>query len=154
MNTLVIYKSVHHGNTKKIARAISQVLSSPLTTPEKLKTSSLKDFDLIGFGSGIYFGRFHKKISNLVEKLPFFKGKKAFLFATSGAINGILQPPDFDFFKAVEKKLLKKGFLIVGKFDCLGWDSYVLKSLGGINKGRPNKKDLAKAREFAKSLTK
>lgn len=40
-----------------------------------------------------------------------------------------------------------------GAFACKGWNAYgSFKLIGGINKGRPNDKDLENAREFAKRL--
>jgi len=49
--------------------------------------------------------------------------------------------------------LNRKEFNIIGEFNCLGFDyNGPLKLIGGINKGRPNKRDIQKARLFAKSL--
>ena len=82
------------------------------------------------------------------------KNKKAFLFATSGASNGLIQLGVFNFFKKFEKELQAKSFKVLNKFDCRGWDTYVMKDWGGLNKGRPNSKDLEKAEVFAKRLIK
>lgn len=153
MKTLIIYKSIHHGNTKKVARVIAKQLKAQMVVPEKVQGEDLKEYDLLGFGSGIYFGKYHQKILALVDSLPNMSGKKAFLFATSGTANGILHPQGFfDFHRTLEQKLKKKGSTVLGRFDCRGWDTYVLKSLGGISKGRPNTQDLEQARKFAKKI--
>lgn len=58
-----------------------------------------------------------------------------------------------DFDKPLKEKLLEKGFDIIGEFSCRGFDTYgPWKLIGGKNKGRPNGKDLEKAKEFGKSL--
>jgi len=153
MKTLIIYKSEHHGNTKKIAERMAKVLKATLKDPDEISLHALNKYDLIGFGSGIYFGGHHKALLEFVGRLTNQKGRKAFVFSTSGArrlliING--------FNRALENKLLDKGFEIVGEFNCRGWDTYPIfvKPFGGISKGRPNKKDFEKAEIFAKSLIK
>jgi len=105
---------------------------------------------LIGFGSGIYFGKHHKNLLNLVDKLPKLDGKKAFIFSSSGTKEGKLFNK---FHKSIKEKLRKKGVNVIGEFSCLGFDTYgPLKLIGGISKGRPNEKDLENARVFAGSL--
>ena len=40
--------------------------------------------DLVGFGSGIYFGNHHKTLLAFAESLPVRQGGRAFVFSTSG----------------------------------------------------------------------
>lgn len=48
---------------------------------------------------------------------------------------------------------IQKGYTLVGEFSCKGLDTYgLLKTFGGINKGRPNEQDMEKAREFARKI--
>ena len=89
MQSIIIYRSVHHKNTKKIAETIAKVLRAKLITPDKVNIVEIQKSDIIGFGSGIYFGRFHKTILELIEKLPKLK-KKAFIFSTCGRNDGFL----------------------------------------------------------------
>lgn len=150
MKSVVIYKSVHHGNTKKIAKALTQVLDSELEEPENFEPSEINKNDLVGFGSGIYFGKHHKKIFKLLEKLPKNDGLDSFIFSTSGL-------PKFSFFNDFESpirdELKKKGFNVVGSFSCRGYENYgPFKYIGGIHTGRPNKNDLENAKEFARGL--
>jgi flavodoxin len=59
MKALVICVSVHYGNTKKIAGAIADVLHAQVCTPDKVDVRMLDDCELIGVGSGIYYGKHH-----------------------------------------------------------------------------------------------
>ncbi len=148
MKTLIIYESVHKGNTEKVARVMAGVLRADLVKPHEIDAGKIPKYDVVGFGSGIFFGRHHKSLYEFVDKLPEQKGRKAFVFLTSGV--GRLSDD-----KSLKEKLLEKGFNVVGEFACKAWDSWgMLKLIGGINKGRPNKQDLKDAKIFAKSLKK
>lgn len=151
MKTLIIYVSMHHGNTEKIAKAMAKVLNADITKLSEAKATILKHYDLIGFGSGIYYGKHSKELLNFIDRLDNQKGKMAFVFSTSGI--GII-PLINDFKKFLQKKLLKKGLKIIGEFNCKGWDTYplIVKPFGGINKNRPNKKDTENAKRFATDL--
>jgi flavodoxin len=50
----VICSSTHHGNTKKVADSITKILDGELVKPNELDVNNLLEYDLIGFGSGIY----------------------------------------------------------------------------------------------------
>jgi len=146
MKTLIVYTSYHHGNTEKIARAMGAVLNAELRSPESIKPEQVGDYDLVGFASGNYFGKFDKRLVNFIDNLPRYSGKNAFIFSTSGSA----------FQKAHEelKKYLEdKGFTIVGEWTCRAFDTFgPLKLLGGINKGKPDEVDLEAARKFAEGL--
>lgn len=144
---LIICESVHHGNTLKVAGAIGEILNAKIVKPENFDMKTISDYGLIGFGSGIYGGAHHEKLLDLADRFEMQKDKKAFIFSTSMIRMSVMH-------KALRDKLLKKGFDIIGEFLCKGFtDQSVLKFLsGGINKGRPNKKDLQAAQIFAKKL--
>lgn len=150
LNTIIIYISIHHGNTEKIAKAMAEPLKATLVKPHKVDISDLPTYHLLGFGSGIYHGKHHDSLLQLVSELPVMQGKKAFIFSTSG----LRKIPFFHaFHKPLRKKLRAKKFELVGDFSCRGYDTYgFLQYLGGIQKGRPNQKDITKARKFAESL--
>jgi len=146
MKTAIIYKSIHHGNTKKIAEVMANSLKAELFDLKDANRDIIKEYDLIGFGSGIYFNKPNKELRKFVEGLDDVKNKKAFVFSTSGrgTPNGWL-----------EKKLSTKGFNILGEFYCKGLDTYALVKLihrGGINKGKPDEKDFKNAENFANDL--
>jgi len=86
MKCLIIVYSYHHGNTEKIARAMAEVLSAPIKKPNEVDIKELKEYELIGFGSGIYSEKHHEEILNLVDKLPIENSKKAFIYSTSSNI--------------------------------------------------------------------
>jgi flavodoxin len=150
MKALIIYISVHHGNTEKIAKVMANILDAALLQVKQADADILEQYDLIGFGSGIYFGKHHKSLLDFVDKLPMFGNKKVFIFSTSG-LRKIWLVHDFD--KALEERLRRKGFNIIGEFSCRGLDTYrATKLVGGINKGRPNVQDLKQAEDFARGL--
>ncbi|MCD6600103.1 MAG: flavodoxin family protein [Dehalococcoidia bacterium] len=149
MKTLIIYESTHHGSTEKIAKAITDVLGAKLVKPEELDMNTMAEYDLLGFGSGIYMERHHKDLLNTVSKLSRQENKKAFIFSTSGAGERNIARNH----KAMRKRLLEKGFTVAGEFSCRGFTDFgPLKLFRGVNKGRPNEGDLSKAKEFAKRL--
>jgi len=150
MKTLIIYVSVHHGNTEKVARAMANALGADLLQVQQADANVLEQYDLIGFGSGIYFGKHHKSLFDFVDRLPAIKNKKAFIFSTSG-LRKIPFIHDFD--KPLREKLQRKGFDIIGEFSCRGLDTYrATKLVGGINKGRPDARDFEQAQDFARAL--
>ena len=147
MRTLIICESVHHGNTKKVADAMATELDAEIRKPGDIDARELGEYGLIGFGSGIYMGKFHKNLLKLVDGLP-ATGKKAFVFSTSGADNANMK-----FHTALKDKLASKNFDVIGEFTCRGFDTFgPLVLVGGMNKGRPDTRDLEKARAFAKGL--
>lgn len=146
MKTLIIYESIHHGNTEKIAKVIAEKLDADLKHPHEIKLEDLAGYDLIGFGSGIYFARLHVSLRKFLEKLPAMAGKKAFVFCTRGnSKNGWV--------RGFEKNMVAKGFNVVGRFECQGFDTWgPFQLIGGTGKGRPNEADFAQATAFAESL--
>ncbi|MCA6213331.1 flavodoxin [Thermococcus bergensis] len=147
MNAIIVYVSIHHRNTEKIARAMAEVLNAELVKPWEIMPEELLNYDLIGFGSGIYYWKHHKALFGLIEKLPTVKGKKAFIFSTAG-----INIP-FINHRKLRNALRRKGFEIVGEFSCRGWDTNGwLAKIGGLNKGHPDDRDLERARRFAKRL--
>jgi len=150
MKALIVYVSVHHGNTEKVARAMAKVLDAVLLQVREADANTLGQFDLVGFGSGIYLGKHHESLLSLVDKLPVLENRKAFIFSTSGLRRMWLV---HDFNRALEEGLQRKGFDIIGEFSCRGLDTYrATRLLGGINRGRPNARDLQQAGDFARLL--
>lgn len=144
MKTAIIYASIHHGNTKKLVDAISSEFDVDLIDATKTTAASLKDYDLIGFASGIYAFKFHQAIINFAsQNLP--ENKKIFFLTTSAM--------DKDFSKSMNEALQGKNAEIVGKFSCPGFNTFgPFKLVGGTNKGRPNEADVKNAVEFYRKL--
>ncbi len=146
MKTAIIYKSVHRGNTKKIAETMAEALEADLFDVNDIKKDIIKEYDLIGFGSGIYYYKPHKELRKFVESMDNVENKKAFHFQTSG---------DGKYFDWLEKNLSKKGFEVIGEFHCKGYYAYSIKGLfsrKGLNKGKPDESDLIDAKKFVISL--
>ena len=146
----MIHISVHHGNTERVAVTMAKILDADLVQVNQVDTNMLERYDLIGFGSGIYFGKHHESLLDFVDKLPVVKNRKVFIFSTSG-LRKIPFVHDFD--KPLREKLQHKAFDIIGDFSCRGLDTYrATKLVGGINRGRPNAEDLKQAEDFARGL--
>jgi flavodoxin len=150
MKALIIYISVHHGNTERVAKVMANILDADSLQMKQVDASMLEQYDLIGFGSGIYFGKHHKSLLDFVDMLPMLRNKKAFIFSTSG-LRKIQFIHNFD--KPLKEKLQRKGFDIIGEFSYRGLDTYrATRLVGGVNKGRPNAEDLKQAEDFASGL--
>jgi flavodoxin len=146
MRCTIVYTSVHHGNTERIARAMAAPLGAEVVRTAEATPEAVASAELVGFGSGIFFGNHHKSLLTFAEGLPHRPDGRAFVFSTSGR-------GGTRFHRKLDGILAEKGYTVVGEFACKGWDTYsVFKLIGGINKGRPNEADLADAAAFARSL--
>lgn len=77
---MIIYISAHHGNTEKVAKAMAEVLNAKLAKRSDVNINEVSEYDLIGFGSGIYFRRHHKSLLDFIDKLPNLKNKEGVYF--------------------------------------------------------------------------
>jgi flavodoxin len=137
--------SVEHKNTEKVARSMAEGMGADLADAKDVDLAKISGYDLIGFGSGIFKGKFHARLLKLVNELP-QSGSKAFIFSTSGF-------GKTSYHNELRKMLEAKGYQVISDFACKGWDTYgLLNVFGGINKKRPNENDLKSAKEFAKRL--
>ncbi len=152
MRCLLVLFSYHHRNTEKIANVFARVLDAPIKKPHHVDPAELQEYDLVGFGSGIYDDQHHKTLFDLADKLPQVSAKKAFLFSTCGAPMETAEYAD-QAHRPLRERLQAKGYLILGEFNCPGFNTNsFLRLFGGINKGRPNADDLKRAEEFAQRL--
>ena len=151
---LIVLFSYFHHNTEKIAKAVAEVLDAQILNPRDVNPQELTQYKLVGFGSGIYDYKQHKSLFDLADRLPQAADQKVFLFSTCG-VPAIFTNEKMvrDNHAPLREQLETKGYEIVGEFACAGYNTNgFLKYFGGINKGRPNDKDLEKAREFALGL--
>ena len=147
---LLILVSYHHKNTEKVAKALAEILGAQIRMPVDIDPGELQEYDLIGFGSGIYDAKHHEAILALANRLPLVSGKQAFIFSTSATITKSKVASDH---LTLRNILESKGYTIVDEFSCRGFNTNsFLKYFGGMNKGRPNVEDLECAREFAVNL--
>jgi flavodoxin len=147
MKTAIVYKSIHHGNTRRLAEAIAAALGAELYTVAEAATLDASQFDLVGFGSGIYFYRHHHELRRLVATWPTVP-RKSFVFSTAG-ISSLASW----WHGSLVRLLRRRGSDVLGEFSCPGFDTFgPLWLIGGLHRGRPSKHDLARAAEFAKGL--
>lgn len=150
MKNLIVLYSYHHNNTEKVARVISGVLNAEIKKPSEVNLDTVGEYDLIGFGSGIYSDKHHPTMLELAEKLPETSTQRAFIFTTSAITSKSKKASDH---KPIREILLSKGFKIAGEYQCVGFNTNsFLKYFGGMNKNRPNADDLDKAEVFARKL--
>lgn len=145
MRVLIIYHSEHHQNTEKIARTMATKIEAEFKEAKDVNTEDINNHDILGFGSGVYNGRFHKDISEIIDNIPYQDNKKSFIFSTTGSMT--YSRLAHDRFRSL---LIKKGFKVIGEFSCLGFDTALTRE--GINKGRPDKEDLENAEGFIESI--
>lgn len=150
MKSVVIYKTIHHENTLKVARVIAQELGGDLISLDEIEAEALEKYELIGLGSGIYFGKHHRKLLDFVDQAKELVGKDVFVFYTSGFEKFPTRKP---FETSLIENLREKGANILDTFSCRGWETYgPFRIGGGKNKGHPTEGDLGMARDFAQSL--
>jgi len=150
---ILVVTSVHHGNTMKVAEAMSSATGMGVHFPGE-KARGLIEAGMTPFlGSGIFFGHHHSRLLEFADSLPEVDGSPAFIFSTSGT--GIRAARWFGrhYHRRLAELLEAKGFKVAGEFDCKGFDTYgPWGKLGGVAKGHPNKRDLQMAEQFATSV--
>ena len=145
MKTVICYYSCHHGNTRKVVQAMAEECGADLVDLSAQSQASLEDYELIGFASGIYGFEMHKAVAAFARQyLP--AGKPVFFVYTYGGAKGTGA-------KVLVQIAAEKGCPVLGEFSCKGYDTFgPFKLVGGLAKGRPNEKDLEKARAFYRGL--
>jgi flavodoxin len=150
MKCLLVVFSYHHKNTEKVAKVFAKVLDAQIKTPDQIDPEGLQQYDLVGFGSGIYGEKHHRFVLDLADKLPLVTDKIAFIFSTSAIMGKDKVAKDHS---TLREKLQSKGYVILDEFACRGFNTNsFMRFLGGMNKGRPNDEDLKNAEEFAQKL--
>jgi len=158
MKVLLVVFSFHHKNTEKIADVFAKVFDARIKTPRQTDKEELRDFDLIGFGSGIDSDKHYMELLDLADSLPRVADRKAFIFSTCGmpvfaAGRNSVAEYAVKSHSALREKLTSRGYAVIGEFSCAGHNTNsFLKLFGGLNKGRPNAEDLGDAEEFARAL--
>lgn len=140
---IIICESIYNDNTLKLARAMAQTLGCNCITPDESKALNIDEFETIGLGSGIYFGKHHPKLFEVVERLNSSK-QDVFIFSTRG------NPFLGKYHQPLKDTLRQKNRKIIGEFSVQGYDEtgpWVI--IGGGHRGKPDEKDLKKAVRFA-----
>lgn len=121
MKAVIVCVSVSHGNTRRIAEAMGEVLGARVVGPEELDTAELASCDLVGFGSGIFTMNFHPRLRELIRALPAQSGTKAFVYATSG----MPETPLRRYTRSLATLLTQRGFTVLDTFTCRGLDTWL-----------------------------
>lgn len=145
MKTAIVYYSKHHGNTKKLLDAIAQSQQLTLIDATCSPAPDLREFDRIGFASGIYYSKFHRSVLNIArENLP--DGKDVFFLYTYGAEKK-------GYTAAITDAVSAHKAHILGEYGCFGFNTFgPFKLVGGIAKGHPDENEIQAAVRFYEGL--
>ena len=145
MKTIIIYASTHHGNTQKVVEAIATEFDIELVDATKVHEKDLREYDLIGFASGIFYSKFAAPVLNFARvNLP--RNKDVFFIATAGN-------PMKRYFDSITEITEEKECREQGRYLCKGFDTYgPFKLVGGIQKGHPDETELKEAVGFYKGI--
>jgi len=147
MKSLIIYCSDYKNNTEKIARIFAEKINSELINIRNITNVDIENYNLIGFGSGVYKENLSPKLFRLVEKMD-LRGKNTFVFSTSGVGMTFYNKKLINF-------IVSKGAINIGSFACMG--SFVAREftnnklfdiIGRLSQGHPDDKDFKEAERF------
>ncbi len=141
MKTAIIYASMHHGNTRKLVDAISRNYPVTVFDAEAVSAAELTDYNLIGFASGIAWGKFYKSVERFAQaSLP--EGKQVFFLYTCA-------DDSRDFAASIRAIAAKQGAEDLGTYACKGFNTYgPWKLVGGMNKKHPTADEIQGAVDF------
>jgi len=140
MKTLILCESRHHGNTRKLVDAIAEKFQVEVCDVAAF-TGDLSKYDLIGFASGVAFGRMYSELLTVaLDKMPF--EKDIFILCTSAS-------PVRDYGQEIREAALQRGCRVHGSYCCRGFANIgPLKLFGGINKGCPTEQEIRGAVQY------
>lgn len=145
MKAVIVYASMHHGNTKKLVDAISASNTVELIDATQCSEKNLEEYDLIGFASGVAFSKYYPQMLKFIEKnLP--KDKNVFFIHTGGA------PVKKN--NAAAKAISDgRNCRCLGTYFTKGYDTFgPLKLIGGIARCHPDDRDMAGAVDFFRKI--
>ena len=145
MKLAVCYYSRHHRNTLKVLEAMAQEREMDLIDVTARSAVGLGEYDVVGFASGIYYGKFHKTVTDFLgQYLP--QGKDVFFVYTCGSKGK-------GYTQTIAQAAGEKRARILGEYGCRGFDTFgPFKLVGGTSKGHPDETDLENARRFFAGL--
>lgn len=153
MKCLILYFS-QTNSTRKVAETIGEELSAhdwnvKLKNIKDEKVDNLEEFDLIGFGSPVYYFRLPFIVEDYLKSLPDLNNKAVFSFISYGSYY-------FDVPFQIRKILKEKNTVNLGFYAARGEDKYLgyLKEGVLLSESHPSKDDISQAKEFTRSLIK
>jgi len=138
------------GNTKKVAERIHGGLSAAGVATELIpmksaKNQKIKNSDIIGIGTPVFFYREPLNVERFIKNLPSLKNRFAFVFVTYGGHKS----------NSIERMaiaLRQKGATVLGDFSALGYDTFQPWDGMEIAKGHPDVKELKAAEVFGRAI--
>lgn len=145
MKTAIVYASTHHGSTKKLVDAIAGKYPTAVFDAEAAAAADLTGYDLIGFASGIAWGKFYESVERFARtSLP--EGKRAFFLYTCADNSR-------DFAASLRAIAAERGAEDLGTYACKGFNTYgPWKLVGGMNKKHPTPDEIQGAVNFFAAL--
>ena len=128
-----------------VVKAISDRYEIAMIDATKETSVNLQEYDIIGFASGIDFGKFYLEIENFArENLPFQK-EVFFLYTCAMDREG--------FTDSIKEIALEKDAIILGTYGCRGYNTYgPWKLIGGMNKSHPTENEIQECVNFYEKL--
>ena len=151
MKCLIVYFS-QTNSTKIIAESIGSAIKDLSWDVELInikydKIENIKEYDLIGFGTPVYYYRLPFLVEDYLKSLPDLKNKPVFSFITYGTYY-------FDVPIKIDNILNDKNTITLGFFSARGADKYLGYLQQGVlfSNNHPNKQEIGEAKTFAKSI--
>lgn len=146
MKTVILYKSKHHGNTKKLVDAIAAAHPDDVTLIDvaalgKNEYPDLTPYHCIGAASGIYYGELDKDLKRVLDHCLRPQDKVFGIITYGGSSKWYGRD-----LAAVCQVKFANLMCIHG---CLGLDTWgPFKFKGGVNQGHPDEADIQGAVDF------
>lgn len=151
MKSLIIYSSTYKGNTKRIAEVLGESIDADLVNLKSCKDINIQDYDLIGFGSGVYKESLSTQLFSCIERLN-LQGISFFVFSTSGVGLTFYNKKLINFLKSKDA-ICKGSFACKGSFVSKDFsENKIFEIMSKLSKGHPNNKDFSKAEKFIKKI--
>lgn len=145
LRTVIVYRSKHHGNTKKLVDAIvtahPEIDTIDVGALGKNEYPDLSPYHVIIMASGIYYGNFDKDLLRVADHCLRDGDKVVGLMTYGGQakFNG----------RDLDGVCRMKFANLLCMYGCPGFDTCgPFKLVGGMNKGRPNQEDIDGAVAF------
>ena len=149
LKTVILYRSKHHGNTKKLVDAIVAAYPSiDVINVEELGKNEYPDlsgYHLIGVASGIYFGEFDKLLKRVLDHVLQPQDQVFGLMTYGGS--------DKSYGRDLAAVCQVKWANLLTCHGCLGYDTWgPFKLVGGMQKGHPTAEEIQDAVDFYTKL--
>ena len=149
MKTLIIYFS-QSGFTHKVAEQIRDGVAEvaghcDLTTLRDVKPEALADYDLVGFGSPVFYYNAPFNVRDFLQGLPELPDNQWFVFCTHGSVMG-------NTLIFMAEALAAKGIRIVGYHDTYADGTIPFYPYPTLTTGHPDEREYEEARAFGREI--